>query len=141
MRRRKLMGEINVVPYIDVMLVLLVIFMVTAPLIQTASIDLPTVGKASTPPQAPIEVLIKRDASLALRDLSDEFPREIKVTRKELIKKIRQSQEAKPGQAVLIAGDKNIRYQIVLQIMDELNRAKITKVGLLVNPFGEKPLR
>ena len=64
------MNEINVVPYIDVMLVLLVIFMVTAPMIQPGSVDLPSVGKSSLPPAAPLEVIIKADTSLALRDRS-----------------------------------------------------------------------
>ena len=70
MRKRRLMNEINVVPYIDVMLVLLVIFMVTAPMIQPGSVDLPSVGKSSLPPAAPLEVIIKADTSLALRDRS-----------------------------------------------------------------------
>ena len=71
MRQRRLMNQINVVPYIDVMLVLLVIFMVTAPMIQTGDIDLPSVGKANTqPPVAPLEVIVRADGGLALRDRS-----------------------------------------------------------------------
>ena len=69
-RQRRLMNQINVVPYIDVMLVLLVIFMVTAPMIQPSSVELPSVGKSSQPPVAPLEVIIKADASLAIRDRS-----------------------------------------------------------------------
>ena len=68
MRQRRQMNQINVVPYIDVMLVLLVIFMVTAPMIQTGSVDLPSVAKANPPPVAPLEVIIHADGTLALRD-------------------------------------------------------------------------
>ena len=68
MRPRRLMNQINVVPYVDVMLVLLVIFMVTAPLVTTGVVDLPSVGKSAQPPVAPLEVIIKADASLALRE-------------------------------------------------------------------------
>ena len=81
--RRKPMAEINVVPYIDVMLVLLVIFMVTAPMIQTGSVDLPSVGKSSQPPVAPLEVIIKADTSLALRDRA-KGSAELPVTRADL---------------------------------------------------------
>jgi hypothetical protein len=83
MRSRRLMNEINVVPYIDVMLVLLVIFMVTAPMIQTGSVDLPSVGKSSQPPVAPLEVIIKADSSLALRDRAKGSAEQV-VTRADL---------------------------------------------------------
>ncbi|HTH39366.1 MAG TPA: biopolymer transporter ExbD, partial [Rhodocyclaceae bacterium] len=69
-RQRRLKSDINIVPYIDVMLVLLVIFMVTAPMIQPSSVDLPSVGKSNTPPVAPLEVIIRADQTLALRDRS-----------------------------------------------------------------------
>jgi biopolymer transport protein TolR len=67
---RRLMNQINVVPYIDVMLVLLVIFMITAPLINPGQIELPQIGKTSDPPVQPLEVSIRADASLWLRDRS-----------------------------------------------------------------------
>ena len=67
-RSRRLMNQINVVPYIDVMLVLLVIFMVTAPLINPGQVELPSIGKSSNPPVAPMEVSIRTDQSLWLRD-------------------------------------------------------------------------
>ncbi|MEQ1813169.1 MAG: biopolymer transporter ExbD, partial [Candidatus Nitrotoga sp.] len=73
------MRDINVVPYIDVMLVLLIIFMITAPLMNVGQIELPTIGKSAAPPVAPLEVIIKRDATLALRDRSNS-DREIAVT-------------------------------------------------------------
>jgi biopolymer transport protein TolR len=127
------MSQINVVPYIDVMLVLLVIFMVTAPMIQTGSVDLPSVGKSSQPPVAPLEVIIKADASLALRDRSKDGTEQV-VTRADLAARIKETQTANPQQPVLIAGDKSVRYEVVLGVMDELQRQQVAKIGLLVQP-------
>lgn len=137
MRKRKLMNEINVVPYIDVMLVLLVIFMVTAPMIQTGSVDLPSVGKSSQPPVAPLEVIIRADASLALRDRAKGGPEQL-VTRADLAARIKEAQAANPQQAVLIAGDRSVKYEAVLGVMDELQRQQVTKIGLLVQPVASK---
>lgn len=131
MRQRRLMNQINVVPYIDVMLVLLVIFMVTAPLIQPGTIDLPSVGKSSQPPVAPLEVSIKSDQSLTLRD-RDKGGTERTVTRAELARLIQEAQKRNPQQAVLIAGDRNVRYEAVLNVMDDLQKQQVGKIGLLV---------
>lgn len=127
------MNQINVVPYIDVMLVLLVIFMVTAPMIQTASVDLPSVGKASQPAVAPLEVIVHADASLVLRNRATNDP-EQPVSRADLAARIKEAQTKNPQQAVLIAGDKNVRYEAVLGVMDELQRQQVAKIGLLVQP-------
>ena len=135
MRQRRLLNEINVVPYIDVMLVLLVIFMVTAPMIQTGSVDLPSVGKSSQPPVAPLEVIIKADSSLALRDRARGGAEQV-VTRADLAGRIKQAQAANPQQAVLIAGDKSVRYEAVLAVMDELQRQQVARIGLLVQPVA-----
>jgi biopolymer transport protein TolR len=132
-RKRRLMNEINVVPYIDVMLVLLVIFMVTAPMIQAGSVDLPTVGKSSQPPVAPLEVIIKADSSLALRDRS-KGSTEQAVTQADLAGRVKAAQAANPQQAVLIAGDRSVKYEVVLGVMDELQRQQVAKIGLLVQP-------
>ncbi len=137
MRKRRLMNEINVVPYIDVMLVLLVIFMVTAPMIQPGSVDLPSVGKSSLPPVAPLEVIIKADTSLALLDRSKGSTEQV-VTRADLAERIKQAQAANPQQAVLIAGDKSVKYEVVLAVMDELQRQQVAKIGLLVQPAATK---
>jgi biopolymer transport protein TolR len=133
MRQRRLMNQINVVPYIDVMLVLLVIFMVTAPLIQSGSIDLPSVGKAAQPPSQPLEVIIKSDASLAWIDRArggDEKP----MGRAQLAGIIKEAQSRNPQQPVLIRADKSVRYEAVMQVMDELQRQQVTRIGLLVQP-------
>lgn len=133
MRQRRLMNEINVVPYIDVMLVLLVIFMVTAPMIQTGNIELPSVGKASQPPVAPLEVIVRADRSLALRDRS-KGDREESIDRSQLAGLIKAAQAKNPQQAVLIAGDRSVRYEEVLNVMDLLQKQHVTRIGLLVQP-------
>jgi biopolymer transport protein TolR len=130
---RRLMNQINVVPYIDVMLVLLVIFMVTAPLINPGQIELPQVGKTSDPPVAPLEVSIHSDRSLWLRD-REKGAAERKLTRAELIQAIRQKQQQNPQQAVVIAADKDVRYEAVLEVMDMLQQNQVKKVGLLAKP-------
>lgn len=132
-RQRRQMNSINVVPYIDVMLVLLVIFMVTAPMIQTGSVDLPSVGKSAQPPVAPLEVIVKSDQSLALKNRA-KGDREVAVTREELAEQIREAQRLAPQQPVLIAGDRNVRYEAVLGVMDELQKQQVAKIGLLVQP-------
>src|SRR5689334_9255692 len=133
LRNRGPMHEINIVPYVDVMLVLLVIFMVTAPLITPAVIDVPTVSKASAPRIVPLEVYVKSDRSLVVRqrDKSGAIVSERTVSQGELasvLKSIRKSDDL----AVLVGGDKNARYEAVLQVMDELRKQGVTKVGLQV---------
>ena len=134
-RPRRLKHEINVVPYIDVMLVLLVIFMVTAPMIQPASVELPSVGKSSTPPVEPLEITVKADGSMTMQDrlLGGAT---VTVGRLELAQRIKDAQLKHPDQPVLIAGDKNAKYEAVLNVMDELQRAQVARIGLLVQPKG-----
>ena len=139
MRPRRLMNQINVVTYVDVMLVLLVIFMVTAPLVTTGVVDLPSVGKSAQLPAAPLEVIIKADGSLMLRQRAG-VPsgggggqaQERRVTTAELVGALRERQAQNPDQPVVIAGDKDVRYEAVLKVMDELQKANIRRVGLLV---------
>ena len=125
------MSQINVVPYIDVMLVLLVIFMITAPLMNPGQIDLPSVGKSLVPPVAPLEVIIKKDATLALRDRSKDS-KEQDVSRERLIALLKQKQAQNVEQPVVISADRNVRYEEVINIMDALQQQQIRKVGLLV---------
>jgi biopolymer transport protein TolR len=126
----KPMSSINVVPYIDVMLVLLVIFMITAPLMNPGQIELPSIGKSSAPPVSPLEVIIKKDVSLALRDLNSAGI-EIAVSRDELIASLKQKQKKNADQPVVISADKNVRYEEVIKVMDLLQQQQIKKVGLL----------
>jgi len=137
MRPRRLKNEINVVPYIDVMLVLLVIFMVTAPMMTTASIDLPSVGQAAQPPAQPLQVTIRADGSLTLRDLARGKGDERETSRAELAQAILAAQADNPDQPVLIAGAKDVKYEAVLGVMDELQRAQVKRIGLLVQPTGK----
>ncbi|HRE13675.1 MAG TPA: protein TolR [Usitatibacteraceae bacterium] len=132
-RRRRAMAEINVVPYIDVMLVLLIIFMVAAPLINPGQIDLPQVGAKLDPAVAPLEVRVRANGDLALVD-RNRSPDELRVTPARLLEAVRESQKARPGQAVVIAGDRAVRYEEVLKVMDLLQRGQVTKVGLLARP-------
>ena len=134
-RGHQLMNQINVVPYIDVMLVLLVIFMVTAPLVNPGQIELPQVGKTSAPPMQPLEVSIRSDQSIWLRDRA-QGSNEHKVTRGDLVKAIREKQKTNPEQAVVIAADKDVRYEAVLEVMDTLQQNQVKKVGLLAKPRG-----
>ena len=113
--KRRLMNEINVVPYIDVMLVLLIIFMITAPLVNSGQIELPQIGKSLKPAIVPLEVIIKADKSLAIRDLALTTT-ERKVNRDELIAVIKKKQEKNKDQPVVIAADKNVRYEEVIKM-------------------------
>ncbi len=133
---RRLMNQINVVPYIDVMLVLLVIFMITAPLINPGQVELPSIGKTSDPPMQPMEVGIQADGTLLYRDRAGSM-KERKVTRDELLAAIRQKQHKNPDQAVVIAADKDVRYESVLEVMDMLQQNQVRKVGLLAKPRGQ----
>jgi len=128
------MHEINIVPYVDVMLVLLVIFMVTAPLITPAVIDLPTVDKASAPRIVPLEVYVKADRSLVVRqrDNAGAIVSERTVSQPELASVLKGMKGRNADLSVLVGGDKNARYETVLQVMDELRKQGVQKVGLQV---------
>ena len=134
--KRGPMHEINVVPYVDVMLVLLVIFMVTAPLVTPGVVDLPTIGKSSQAPLSPLEVIIKEDASITLRsrDAKGAVLSERRVSKDELPGVIKAEQAKAADRPVLIAADKSVRYEAVLHVMDELRKQRVNRVGLLVNP-------
>ena len=134
MKSRRLMNQINVVPYVDVMLVLLVIFMVTAPLVTPGVVELPSVGKSSAPPAAPLEVVIRRDQSLLLRERDKGKSDERAVSNAQLVAALQEKQKRNPDQPVVISADKDVRYEAVLKVMDELQRQNIRRVGLMVKP-------
>ena len=127
----RLMSQINVVPYIDVMLVLLVIFMVTAPLITTTVIDLPSISRNSAPPAAPIEIIIKDKSWIIVRERGQS---ERRVSLDELVKHLRARLKEKPDQPVVISASKELPYGEVVEVMDLLQRNQIKKVGLLAKP-------
>ena len=129
-RGRRTISEINMVPFIDVMLVLLIIFMVTAPLIAPSMINLPSVGKGSQPPRQVIEILIRKDESL-------EFKQDGKASPIALAQVASSARRAQAGaadgdSAVVISADRSVRYETVVKVMDTLQRAGVQRVGLSV---------
>jgi biopolymer transport protein TolR len=132
-RRRRSMSEINMVPFIDVMLVLLIIFMVSAPLITTGIVDLPSVGKARQRAQHVIEVVVATDERLKVRiDQGDASA----VGLNQLVSRIKDLQAGNADTPVVIAADRNVKYEQVVKVMDVLQRAGVARVGLAVKQSG-----
>jgi biopolymer transport protein TolR len=132
-RGRRTINEINMVPFIDVMLVLLIIFMVTAPLIAPSVIDLPSVGKAARQPDQIIQIIVGKDERLQLKTDSQTAP----ISLKELAVAVKRAQGGKDSaaaasSAVVISADKSVKYESVVRVMDTLQRAGIQRVGLSV---------
>ena len=121
------------VPFIDVMLVLLIIFMVTAPLITTGVVDLPSVGKSQQRPQSVIEVVVGTDEKLRLK-LDNQDP--VGVALPQLAAQVRSSQKGDANVPVVISADKSVRYETVVKVMDTLQRAGVKRVGLSVKQAG-----
>ncbi len=135
-RGRRSINEINMVPFIDVMLVLLIIFMVTAPLITPSLIDLPSVGKANRQPDQKLEVVIGKDGALELRSGPSQGPGQAsqRLALGDLASRVLKAQEGKPAGsvAVVISADRSVKYETVVQVMDTLQRAGVQRVGLSV---------
>ena len=128
-RGRRSMNEINMVPFIDVMLVLLIIFMVTAPLITTGVVDLPSVGKSAQRPQTVLEVIVGTDEKLRLKaDGAEAEP----VALGQLAARVKGRQRGNAETPVIISADKSVRYESVVKVMDTLQRAGVRRVGLSV---------
>ena len=127
-RGRRTINEINMVPFIDVMLVLLIIFMVTAPLIAPSMIDLPSVGKAAQQPDQVVQIIIGKDETLQLK-LKDKTSG---VSLKEVASAVKQAQSGVPNTAVVISADRAVKYEAVVKVMDTLQRAGVARVGLSV---------
>ena len=117
------------VPFIDVMLVLLIIFMVTAPLITTGIVDLPSVGKSANRPTSVVEVIVGTDEKLRLR-LDGGEPKATSLTK--LAAAVVALQAGNPAVPVVISADKSVRYEHVVRAMDVLQRAGLQRVGLSV---------
>lgn len=129
-RKRRMMSEINVVPYIDVMLVLLIIFMVTAPMIVTGVIDLPRVGQASQTPVAALEVNIRASGEVSIRrNIQGEKERPVKAS--DLAAAVK-ALSADLNAPVIISAEKSVRYEHVVNAMDALQKAGYARVGLNV---------
>ena len=127
------MAEMNMVPFIDVMLVLLIIFMATAPMITTGIVDLPSVGKAAQRPTSVVEVIVGADEKLRLRlDGADPRPTSLRA----LAADVKALQAGNAQVPVVISADKAVKYEQVVRAMDELQRAGILRVGLSVRQGG-----
>ena len=126
MKKRRLMNNINVVPYIDVMLVLLVIFMVTAPMTNPGIVELPRVGQDLKQQNTPITVSVKKDGSIEMEGK--------KIKADALLIELNQAIEKNPELSVVIAADKKTQYENVITVMDLLKQNQIHKVGLLLKP-------
>ncbi len=133
-RQRRAMGDINMVPFIDVMLVLLVIFMVTAPLITTGDIDLPSVSQAPPSPDKPRDVLTLGIQSESQYKLSSQRRGQLAQGSDlgDLITQIQAEQSDNPELAIVIAASKDLRYETVVQAMDGLRSHNIQRIGLVV---------
>lgn len=125
-KSRRMMNQINVVPYIDVMLVLLVIFMVTAPMTNPGVVELPSVGQALKQPSAPLVLSVKADKRIELDGKL--------MQRDELLFAVRTQLESDPQRSVVIAADKNVNYGEVIAVMDLMKQGNVEKVGLLLSP-------
>ena len=125
-RRRGLMAEINVVPYIDVMLVLVVILMVAAPFVNPSVVNLPSVNKASKAPEKVVEVVVYPDGRLSLRAGKEMQPTDMPG----LVAAVRSAQAGDAKVPVVIAADKDVRYEDVVNVMKLLQSAEVERVGL-----------
>ena len=132
-RGRRTINEINMVPFIDVMLVLLIIFMVTAPMISTGIVDLPTVGKAAQRPVSVVEVIVGQDEKLRLRlDGADPKPTSLKA----LAADVKALQAGNAKVPVVISAEKTVKYEAVVRAMDVLQKSGVQRVGLTVKQGG-----
>ena len=124
-RDRTVLSEINVTPFVDVMLVLLVIFMVTAPLLQQGvDVNLPKAKGKELPPEERISLVIKRDRTIYMNDTPITVPQ------------MRQKLEAisKLNPNIFLKADKDVPYGLVVEVMGEIKEAGIEKLGMITEP-------
>ena len=132
--RRRTINEINMVPFIDVMLVLLIIFMVSAPLITTGLVDLPTVGKSRQRPEHVVEVVVGADESLRVRVDGKGEGAALPLARLKV--RVLEAQGGDADTPVVISADRAVKYESVVKVMDTLQRAGVLRVGLSVKTAG-----
>jgi len=124
-RDRNVLSEINVTPFVDVMLVLLVIFMVTAPLMQQGvDVNLPKAKGKDLPPEERITVVLKKDHTLLLNDNQMSIP--------EMRRKLQAASRLNPN--VFLKADKDVPYGLVVEVMGEIKEAGIEKLGMITEP-------
>ena len=132
-RGRRTISEINMVPFIDVMLVLLIIFMVTAPLITPSMIALPKVGKAAAQPQSPVQIMIGKDEAIQIKVKTNSVSSNVNTVAADITKlepKVKLA--AADAVPVVISAEKSIKYETVVKVMDNLQKAGVSRVGLSV---------
>lgn len=143
-KKRKLTAEINVVPYIDVMLVLLIIFMVTAPFVtQGVDVDLPATASAKTAAELggadndrpPIIVEVGREGELGLSVDNQDMVRGLSMD--ELLTRVRAELQLNPKSSVLVGGDARAQYAYIIETLDALNQAGVGSVGLMTEPLED----
>jgi biopolymer transport protein TolR len=133
-RRRRSMSEINMVPFIDVMLVLLIIFMVSAPLIVTGVIDLPSVGKAKAQPKSVIELVVALDERVKIK--VDGQAEAQPLTLAQIASRVKAAQKGDAEVPVVISAERKVPYEDVVKVMDRLQKAGVQRVGLSVKQGG-----
>jgi len=131
--RRRTINEINMVPFIDVMLVLLIIFMVSAPLITTGVVDLPTVGKSRQRPEHVVEIVVGGDESVRIR-IDGKDGKAVPLA--SLKARVLEAQAGNADTPVVISADRAVKYEAVVKVMDLLQRAGVQRVGLSVKNSG-----
>jgi biopolymer transport protein TolR len=134
-RGRRTISEINMVPFIDVMLVLLIIFMVTAPLIAPSVIDLPSVGRAAKQPDQVVQIVIGKDEQLDLK-IKEKTTR---LSLRDIAAAVKTAQAGASNPAVVISADRSVKYEVVVKVMDTLQRAGVQRVGLSVQLANPSP--
>jgi biopolymer transport protein TolR len=127
-RRRRLMSEINVVPYVDVMLVLVVILMVAVPFVVPSVVELPVVGRAGQQQMTPVRVVVRADGRISI--LADRV--ETPIGAGELVTAVRQRQAGNADMPVVVEADANVQYRAVMAAVNELQKAGVRRVGLAV---------
>jgi len=129
-KRRRLMADINVVPYVDVMLVLVVILMVAAPFATPGVVELPTVAKSGQQKETPIRVAVRSDGRISLFDGTGETS----VQKSELAAAVKRQQKGNLQMPVVIEADAKVEYRAVMDVMSQLQKADVARVGLAVRP-------
>lgn len=137
MAKRKLMNQMNVVPYIDVMLVLLVIFMVTAPMIQLGNVELPSVGNLPAPPSQAAIVIVRADGSLALKP--NPAAPEKNVDGPTLLRELQALKAKDPNLAIVVAGDRRATYEKIMDTLDRLRNEGYTRISLQTSSSPRSP--